>query len=142
MLSLHNDSTLRPQRANDIIPTAGYNIQYVRSLYILPKWKHHRTHGPRGSGTTENPKHDLRVLSVGHGILIGSRYISDDPGRPNSVTPSQDPKALPTPAISRWYGCYMSPKDIILGWRGGATVGRRTSDHEVVSSIPSRGVAA
>jgi len=29
-----------------------------------------------------------------------------------------------------------------IGWRGGATVGRRTSGHEAVGSIPSRGVAA
>jgi len=28
------------------------------------------------------------------------------------------------------------------GWRGGATVGRRTSGREAVGSIPGRGVAA
>jgi len=28
------------------------------------------------------------------------------------------------------------------GWRGGATVGRRTCDQEVASSIPGQGTAA
>ena len=48
------------------------------------------------------------------------------------------------------YGC-MSPVDMISedvwvclcdGWRGGATVERRTLDREVTGSIPRRGVAA
>jgi len=30
----------------------------------------------------------------------------------------------------------------LKGWRGGAMVGRRTSDHEVVGSIPGQGVVA
>ena len=29
-----------------------------------------------------------------------------------------------------------------VGWRGGATIGRRTLDREVTGSIPDRGVAA
>ena len=31
---------------------------------------------------------------------------------------------------------------ILAGWRGGATVGRRTSGREAVGSIPGRAVAA
>ena len=84
---------------------------------------------------SDNTVHDLYThkynynlqFSVDHSGLPELCYTS-----PHAVYTTQQPP--------------LSAKQLVikptLGWRGGATVGRRTSGCEAVGSIPGRGVAA
>ena len=50
------------------------------------------------------------------------------------------PRQITMPALH--HSVFYKPYALPAGWRGGATVGHRTSDREVVGSIPGRGIAA